>query len=100
MCVTASNVVRNSLCELSSISTATLPLVPNPNSHDTWIKNRGIPQLSDRLGFRICMSDLGNYRAAHRVFQNFLCFRQSGISAMDWSCRRWIGSRPPVTRVR
>ena len=32
-----------SLRELRSISTATLPLLPNPNSHNTWIKNGGIP---------------------------------------------------------
>jgi hypothetical protein len=35
--------------ELSSISTATLPLLPNTYSHNTWIKNGGIPiQLPER----------------------------------------------------
>ena len=32
-----------SLREFRSISTATLPLLPNPYSHNTWIKNGGIP---------------------------------------------------------
>ena len=37
-----------SLRELRSISTATLPLLPNPYSHNTWIKNGGIPMVYDK----------------------------------------------------
>ena len=33
-----------SLREFRSISTATLPLLPNPYSHNTWIKNGGSPR--------------------------------------------------------
>ena len=46
-----------SLRELRSISTATLPLLPNPYSHNTWIKNGGIPEAftsSEFVDFRKC----------------------------------------------
>ena len=89
-----------SLRELRSISTATLPLLPNPYSHNTWIKNGGIPTIKDSNFCKaLLLHDFRNRLARESLRRGFGTGRVASESTNCWTSQtKFATVWPPSSR--